>query len=81
MKPAPFNIDRLPTNLMPLLRAQKHDRTPHISPRPGLPIGLFVSSRSHSSCPPGVLSRLLSHCEVSMTPGQKVLTSILHAAI
>ena len=56
---------------------------PTSTPGPGLPIGIFVSSRSHSSGPPGVLSRLLSQRDVSMTPGQMVLTSLLeyHAAI
>ena len=46
-------------------------------PVPGRPMGMFVSSRSHSSRPPGVLSRLLSQRDVSMTPGQTVLTLML----
>ena len=44
-------------------------------PVPGRPMGMFDSRRSQSSRPVGVLSRLLSHRDVSMTPGQTVLTA------
>ena len=44
-------------------------------PVPGRPMGMLVSRRSQSSRPVGVLSRLLSQRDVSMTPRQTVLTA------
>ena len=46
-------------------------------PVPGRPMGMLVSRRSQSSRPVGVLSRLLSQRDVSMTPGQTVLTTCI----
>ena len=46
------------------------------TPVPVRPIGMLVSNLSHSSRPPGVLSRLLSQRDVSITPGQTQLTLI-----
>ena len=46
-------------------------------PVPGRPMGMLVFRRSQSSWPVGVLSRLLSQRDVSMTPGQTVLTLML----
>ena len=42
-------------------------------PVPGRPMGMFDSRRSQSSRPVGVLSRLLSRRDVSITPGQTQL--------